>query len=403
MRQLQAMSLLKDQTTASSLENEARAQAIRNAAAEKIDANNDVVKHLTSISATASAFTLRGKQLEEKQQRADQEREYERRMDILMEVDRLRDLKRREDEEREKLYKRHEDRKVITEQIDERHRMKVLAAEAREQENQAMLATIKRYEAEDARAAERRRLEVEQSRLEVVKANEAAIQKKLDAKLDERREVEEILLYQRRRDEEMKRREDEEAERDRAKIARQAQLLAEQERVINNADKRDELLARRFAEDKARREREKERAARMKKLDDARMLMASRERAAEDKRRVASQLKASEMYEVERAREYDAVIAQREQREQRAKYEAAVAHREGILRQVQELERQRVDLRTNKFAEGRALLQQEQSELAKYEGVRARMVRDSEGQGVDPRFLAKMRAVSVEKLIKRDL
>jgi hypothetical protein len=49
---------------------------------------------------------------------------------------------------------------------------------------------------------------------------------------------------------------------ERAKIARQAQLLAEQERVLNHQDRHEELLARKFAEEKERKERIKERETR---------------------------------------------------------------------------------------------------------------------------------------------
>lgn len=57
----------------------------------------------------------------------------------------------------------------------------------------------------------------------------------------------ELLAYQRERDLLMKRREEEEEEARQVRAARQAKVLAEQERTMSNSDHREELLMRRFA------------------------------------------------------------------------------------------------------------------------------------------------------------
>ena len=49
---------------------------------------------------------------------------------------------------------------MITDQIRERERQKLLMLEAKEQENLAMKATMKKYEEEDAAKAARRQVEV---------------------------------------------------------------------------------------------------------------------------------------------------------------------------------------------------------------------------------------------------
>ena len=85
---------------------------------------------------------MREKQLQEKHAREAAEQEYDRRMDIIMEIDRLKDLNRREDEEAMKRAKRIAD---ITEQMEQRQKIKVLSVEARDQENQAMRDLMKKY------------------------------------------------------------------------------------------------------------------------------------------------------------------------------------------------------------------------------------------------------------------
>jgi hypothetical protein len=112
MRELEKRALKLIKKSDEQIAQEAREEAVRNMAALKRDGESDVVKLLSSMATRAAAFTIRDKQLQEKEQREHVEEEYERRMDILMELDRVKDIQRREAEEAEKIYKRVEDRKV---------------------------------------------------------------------------------------------------------------------------------------------------------------------------------------------------------------------------------------------------------------------------------------------------
>lgn len=98
------------------------------------------------MSARAVAFTIRDEQLKEKERREKTEEEYNQRMDILMEIDRIKDIERRDEEEQQKRKKRIEDRKVITEQMQQREKAKVLEAERVEQENVMMRNKMKKYQ-----------------------------------------------------------------------------------------------------------------------------------------------------------------------------------------------------------------------------------------------------------------
>ena len=160
----------------------AKAATLRAMAQEKVDKNSDVVKMLNSMSARAIAFSVRDRQLHEKEERERVDDEIDRRLDILMEIDRLKDLDRRETEEREKILKRAKDREVITEQIQAREKMRLMELEAREQESQAMRSLMAKHLEEDKRNAEIRQREVEKSRLEVAIANAASIEAKKAAR-----------------------------------------------------------------------------------------------------------------------------------------------------------------------------------------------------------------------------
>lgn len=313
----------------------------------------------------------------------------------------MQDLKRREDEEATKFNKRIEDRKIIVEQIEERKRSQLLAAEARAQENETMRNLMAKYAAEDAVQAMRRKQQVENSRVEVLQANEDAINRKRNNKLEAQQEMECILEYQRKRDAELKRREDEEAFIERAKVARQAQLLAEQERVINNADKRDEILARRFAEQKDRCERQKEAEAKRKRLDDARLLMQSRERAAEQKKRLAAELQKLEMDETNHMASQLEKLHMEERLASEEKRQRDMLFRDFLLEQAAESKTKRQLDRGRKYSEGADARHAEKDELAKLNELRSAMVKELSDQGVDPRFLAEIKAVNIEKLLQQ--
>lgn len=117
--------------------------------------------------------------------------------------------------------------------------------EAKEQEAAQMLKQIEMYQLEEERQKELHRQEVNRSNKEFVEANAEFIRRKKASKEQEKQEVQDILLYQALRDQEMAKREEEEQRIERAKKERQAQLLAQQERIQDNSGKLDELRARR--------------------------------------------------------------------------------------------------------------------------------------------------------------
>lgn len=379
----------------------AKEDAIRKWAAEKVNDNTDLNKTLSTLAARAAAFTIRDKQLQDKSQREAEEDEYERRMDMVMELDRLKDLQRRSDEENMKRQKRVDDRKVIVEQMESRQRMKLLAAEAREQENLQMRSVIRKYEEDDKIAAQKRQVEIERSKIEVIAANHEAIARKKDAKEREKAEMEDILRYQAMKDAELARREEEEMNLERQKKELQAKLLAMQERSQNKQAELDELRARRAAEGREREARRKEKEEVEKKKSEMLRLQDDRSRQARDRREKEEREKALQEMEFKKTLAYMAEQSKIEEREQIKKKNAAKAHRDLVLRQIDEAEARKKRERTQKFEEGAKLREEEEKELAKLALLQEHMVHDLELKGIDPRYLAEMKAVDIAKMLKR--
>lgn len=379
----------------------ARATQLRKAGKDKMDENSDVVKTLMSYGTRAAAFTIRDKQLQDRHEREKQEEEYNRRMDTLMEIDRIQDIQRREAEERAKKAKRISDRSVINEQIAERERQKMIAAEMREQENMAMKELLKKYEEEDAAKAEQRSKDSALAQKQLIAANEDAIRRKLAAREAEKKEMEDILVYQAMNDAKLAKREAEEEAVALIKKEQQKKLLAQQEKSNNKQVELDELRARRAAEENERRARRKEREEALKRKNDTLVLLESRRSQEASKREKLAR---------ERAREEEEHIAHLAHANRNANRDADEAarkqhnnnrQRELLAEQIRSDEARRNANSGSNLAEGARAQQELIADQAKFETIREQMIRDLEHKGVNPRYLSEMRNLNIGKLLRR--
>lgn len=401
MKELEILAQAKAVKSDVEVEEMAKNAAIRQLAAEKVDNNNDVVKMLTSLATRAVTFTLRDQQKIEKHAQEEKEAEYGKRMDLVMEIDRLRDLQRREDEERYKKEKRIKDRKVIVEQMEFREKIKVLQAEQREQENTSMRTLMGKYKEEDARKAALHREEVARSKDEFVRSNAEFINRKKEVKIREKKEVEDILIYQALKDAELKKREDEEADELKRKNELQKKLLDQQERAQDNAGKLDEIQARRAAEERERKMRQRDREDAEKKKKSLDELMDARSRQAADRKRRDDAEKAKVADEIQQGIDMRLKLKLREDEEAAYKARMNEQHRINLHNQIEEIEKTRAMNRGNNLDEGTRFRQELIREEAKCSAIRDKMVRDLEKKGVNPAYLGEMKNVNILKLINR--
>merc|ERR1719502_2537579 len=375
--------------------------AKKKAKKSELEENLDLVKLLNTLGARAAAFTIRDEQLKEKGQRSGVEREYDDRMDKLMEIDRLRDLAKREQDEEIHRAKRIEDRQVIIEQIAAREKQKLLYEESREQENQAMLALIQKYKEEDVEAQKKRAEEVRLTRIEVFEANKSAIERKEIAKQREKDEEEAIILYQAQKDEEMRKREEEENEKANLMKERQAKMLAMQEKTQNKQAEIDELRARRYAEERERKERDRERKEVGDRSRRTIELQKARKEQAEQKKAMMAREAVMQQQEYEDAVAHSLTIMEREKAETDKAHVAAMNHRVGIQAQIDRNAEARKTNSTKKYEDGRKLKEEFAAERAKLEAIRDKMVHDMEKKGINPRYLTEMKMADIQKMQMR--
>jgi len=244
-------------------------------------------------------------------------------------------------------------------------------------------------------------VEIERSRAEVIAANEDAIRRKREARLAEKKEMEDILIYQALKDAELAKREEEEAAAEKVKKDRQAKLLAQQERAQNNAGKLDELRARRAAEERERKARQSEREKALKVKSEMEDLLRSRAKQAADKKSLAEREKIAEEEEYRNALKYMQSMAEREEREKEYKHNMSMQHREKLFAQIDANEKRNASHRGNKFDEGTKFRQELIAEEAKLSVIRDKMVRDLEAKGANPKYLSEMKTVDIGRMLRR--
>ena len=212
MEALEATASRNQRDSSQSNKQQAKTRAIRRQAQEKVDNEEDIVKRLQTYSQRAIAFHIRDMQLRDKVVQEQKEKEYERRMELAMEADRLREIEQREQEEADKVQKLVEARRVIEDQINERHQQQLLREEAKDQENRDMLEHIKRFQLEEEDRVKERKEQAALARLEVIRLNEEAAEAKRQERIREKEEDDQIMVYQAQQDEILRKREEEERE-----------------------------------------------------------------------------------------------------------------------------------------------------------------------------------------------
>mmetsp|Transcript_9391 Transcript_9391/g.10930 ORF Transcript_9391/g.10930 Transcript_9391/m.10930 type:complete len:467 (+) Transcript_9391:99-1499(+) len=367
----------------------------------KNEKSEDIVKQLNTIKQRAASFSVRDKQLQDKKLKVNEEKEYERLMELSMEVKRLSDIAASEKEEESMIKKRIADRKVIEQQIQERQHQKLLQEEARDQENRKMLERIKKYQEEDMVKERKRKEDAQKAQEEIIRRNKEILAEHEGKKAFEKHQDEMIIAYQARRDEELKQREEEERELQRKKIELQRKMLESHTKSIDRKSAIDELRARRAAEEKERKNRQRELNEARKRKKNMELLHESR-KMQEEERRISKEKEFQEKQE-----EYFNVIAHAAEMAKRERDEAECLEKKNtelrtmLKHQIMENESKKSAEEQEKFKEGREMKMKMDAEHVKLESIREKMVEEMRTKGVDEKYFGEMLTFDIDKLLKK--
>lgn len=357
MKQLELEDLERQRKMGSQCD-DAKLERIRKQAREKMDEDQDIVKLLKTCSERATTFAIRDQQLKDKAELEKKEQDYEQRMILAMEIDRLKEIEAREAEEARKVQKMVADRKIIENQIDERHQARLLLEEARDQENRDMLERIKMYEAQEEEKTTERRENAVKARVEIIRANEEHIAAKREQKLQEKMEDEMMVAYQLQQDEKMRQREAEEEEAERKKRLILKKMLDKQERTMDRRSEMDELRARRAMEDAERKYRQKQLMQAQKKNRDMETLDMARKQQQQEKYERRQMEMEQKREEYENAIRHSHAMAERERAEAgqvKSKNSELISN---LQAQIEENATRRMMLEKQKYQEGAMIKQQ---------------------------------------------
>ena len=258
---------------------------------------------------------------------------------------------------------------------------------------------MSKYAEEDEKERILHRIEVTRNKDEFISANEEALNRKKLNKELEKQEIKNILIYQALQDDKMAKREELETEIEHKKKERQAQLLANQERVQNNAGKLDELRARRAEEERERRQRIIEKELATKKMNDTTILMNARMKQENDKQ--LKIIKDNELLKQQTINdyEYNLKLQQKEDYNKQYKINESIKHRKKVELLIETRKNERNINKLSNNNESIQLRQEKLSDVTKFTTIRDKMVKDLAEKGVNPKYLTEMKQVDIDKLV----
>eukprot|EP00161_Ancyromonas_sigmoides_P007296 TRINITY_DN185_c0_g2_i1.p2 TRINITY_DN185_c0_g2~~TRINITY_DN185_c0_g2_i1.p2 ORF type:complete len:487 (-),score=327.56 TRINITY_DN185_c0_g2_i1:46-1425(-) len=373
----------------------ARHDDLRAAAALVAQESRDEVKRMNSMILYAKTAAIRDRQLAEKAEMKQAELEEERRQDTLMERDRRTALEREEDKDRRRAAASKSAAQEIEGQIREIAARRTVEEREREREREAVLRHMKAMEAEETERVQRKREEAERLKAQVKRGNDEQLRLKKERIAREKQEERLIEGYNERLRIEKDRLAREAEAVARQKERRKMAVFERQEQAINTLAARDELLARRAAEERERqwRENAKKDAAR-KAAARADLDAARQEQIREKKVKVALQAR-RDRADFERIRNDQLRQADRDQASRRVHTERKAAIAADLAQQVAEVEEAKRKQYREKFAEGEKLRARQAEEQRELERIKARKVQEIVGLGVPSKYVSELERAKI--------
>jgi len=158
--------------------------------------NYDEVKDLNKLINYSKIAGIRERQIEKKKADKQEYGKFDIKSDVIMELNRLQELKAEEEVEAKKKEERYLGKVVITEQIKERERKRVIAKEQLEVERLEMVKKIEELVKEEKEALEKKRIESDKLSKQVAIFNRNNEGKRERKKQDERDLDKRMLQYQ---------------------------------------------------------------------------------------------------------------------------------------------------------------------------------------------------------------
>lgn len=369
------------------IEAQQREEHVLSKARAMLEDNEDEVKQLASTILQAQCQAVRDAQLAEKEQIKQAMKEEELRLDEIMEEDRVRAIEAQEKKEIDVKIKYREGRKELEQQIEERRLQRLLEDELREQESQELLQQIEDMKLEDEKARAAKAQKVAKMMEEVSAANALALElqaaREAEAKAEEARLAQFIADKVAAEEAAEARKAEEKAAKDREF----RKLLAQQERAMDTQGKRDELAARRAAEEKERMQRQKEAREAEERRANAIALNEARKAQIEIMQKQRALQAMAEKDDFVRTLQAQEELIKTQQVADAAAVTRRTQNRDAVLEQIREKEEALISERKAFFAEGVKIDQEAKARRARLEAIKQRKLDELVASGLEGDYL----------------
>ncbi|XP_039986506.1 cilia- and flagella-associated protein 45 isoform X2 [Xiphias gladius] len=346
----------------------------------------DEIKKLNKLILDAQCQATRDAQIQEKKQIQVELSEEEKRLDAMMEVARRKTLETVEQIEELRKQQRISGMQQIYDQIQQRLEEKQLQDETKELERQQIRENQERLNLGDLKALEKKREEQQRLREEVMRINAETLlakeQRREDEKLADMRDMEYIRNK-------MEREAEYEAEQRRNKKEKEleiARLRAQQEKAKDYKAKQDSLRAQRNQEITDREWRRKEKELAVKKVQEEEMLRATRLEQIQCKEHFLSIEAGREKAEFERVLkvQQEGIVKQMEEEEKQR--QKALRHSESIRQQVKERELSAIAKRREIFKESDRLIEEARQRRMRLNEIKEKKLKELKATGLSEKY-----------------
>lgn len=368
-------------------------EATRIAYAEPLtdkETDHDSAKRMNSLNARAEAFLVRKTQIKQKVEGEEGFRHWERQQDARAEYDRRQDIAMMQRAEREKRQRNKTFQKGLLEQIAANQHSRLMDEEQTELDKQAMQERRVAMDKEEVQRQQAMARDKHKRVQAVIRSNEnQKVMKEKDEQMMREADLS-ILRYQQRKVRDEERLEAEKAEKRKQENARNAKLLAQQEKSMDTQAEEDEARANRATEQKERLARQQEEQERMK-IHRVNLQMASDKQAAFEAKAIRQTEELREkVYEAEilKVQQYRASCEEVEK--DRRKREAALSNRQLVQLQMKAAQDARGGSRQRKEEERRRQKMDFMIEKVKLQRVQKEKRKTATISGMDTSDLDKM-------------
>ncbi|GAB1609160.1 cilia- and flagella-associated protein 45-like, partial [Argonauta hians] len=376
------------------LEAKLHAETLRAKANQKLEEEEDKIKHLNELILEVQCHAIRDAQLEEKKQMREELASEEQRLDEIMEAERKNAIKVQEEIDSRRKQMRRQGAEMLREQIVQSEERRMRQEELKEVEVAAARKLGEEVEREKQREVERRKEKQVALREELLQACQRMAEEKLERQQQEKEEEKHVLEFYKEKEE---REAQLEAQQEAARVKKErevARVRRQQERVLDERAERDGVRARRAMEEAEREWRRKEAEMERRRAETQAELREARRRQHEEKQRRIVEQVCRDKEAFEMTLRIQKELSAKEKEEDKMAKEKTSKYCEELRKQIMDNEQQRIKEKQEFFEESKRFQEQDNLYRQRLSAIKDRKLQQMRNAGIPDRYLGHVTKVA---------